>query len=259
MPQVVDHGLDHVAQGRRLHVHDDLAGLEPRDGEQVLDEEGEAVGVAVDGLEEPDHGLALIHGAAEQRLGVALDQGERGSQLMADVGHELPALILQALVLRQVVKHEQGAREDAVGVAQGHGADLERPGRRARQIDLVVRDPSLLHGPGGEGGDAGERDDVGDGLAPALGGQPQQAQQGRVHVFDAALGVEDQDALEHAVEKRLLLGLLLDEGEVALRAEVSEAKRLVAKPVTPAALVRHPDRNERRDGAGACDPCPHAV
>src|SRR5207244_1075386 len=62
---------------------------------QVVEEAAEALGVTEDDLEEPSRVLPFLEGAREQRLEIPVDRGQRGAQLVGDVGHELGTDLLE--------------------------------------------------------------------------------------------------------------------------------------------------------------------
>ncbi|CAN4011208.1 EamA family transporter, partial [Dysosmobacter welbionis] len=60
-----------------------------------------------------------------QGLGIAADVGEGGAQLVGDIGHELLAPLLVAVLLRHVMKHHQHAAAGLVG--KRRQKQLQRP------------------------------------------------------------------------------------------------------------------------------------
>ena len=75
----------------------ELAAAEAGQVEQVLDQPGQADGLGVDAEQGAAALGRVVDGAVEQRLGVALDGGERGLELVADAGQERPLLALGPL------------------------------------------------------------------------------------------------------------------------------------------------------------------
>ena len=95
------------ATGCRFEL--DAAGFQFGDGEQVFDEQPEALGVAVNGLQEPGGDFGVVPGAVEQRFDVALDERQRGAEFMADVGDEFLAGVFKLLEAGQIVEDQHGA------------------------------------------------------------------------------------------------------------------------------------------------------
>ena len=78
-------------------VDGELAAAQAGQVEQVLDQAGQADGLGVDAHQGAAALGRVVDGAVEQRLGVALDGGERGLELVADAGQEGPLLALGPL------------------------------------------------------------------------------------------------------------------------------------------------------------------
>ena len=88
------HGLDGLPEGEADHLHVRPAGVQAAEGQQVLDDPGHPVRLADDDVQK-----AVLHGAGDvlavpDGLRVAADVGQRGAQLVGDVGHELLAHLL---------------------------------------------------------------------------------------------------------------------------------------------------------------------
>jgi len=64
--EVGENLLDEGSQGDFLDVHPDAAGLEFGDGEEIFDEELEAFGVSLDGLQEFGFDFGIVLGAVQQ-------------------------------------------------------------------------------------------------------------------------------------------------------------------------------------------------
>ena len=98
-----------IGQGRFEHRADRAAAeqvlallallLHPGQGQQVLENGVQTLGVLGDDPEELLPLLAVVHGAVQQRLDVALDGSDGRFQLVRDVGHELAADTFQPLQL----------------------------------------------------------------------------------------------------------------------------------------------------------------
>ena len=71
-------------------------------------EKPEALGVAVDGLQEPGGDLGVVARAVHQRFDIAFDERKRGAQFMADIGDEFLARAFELLQAGQVVKDDHG-------------------------------------------------------------------------------------------------------------------------------------------------------
>ena len=72
--------------------------------------------MAIDDGQEAPGRLPVVARSTEERLGVALDGGERRAQLVRDVGHEIAPDDLEPPELGDVVQHEHEAEGLAVGV-----------------------------------------------------------------------------------------------------------------------------------------------
>ena len=89
-----------------------LAGVEPRQPQQVAHQPLHAQRVARDDLEEaPRRGA--VGAAVEQRLDVAAHGGQRRAQLVRDVGDEVAADPIGAPQLGDVVQHDAPRRSRA--------------------------------------------------------------------------------------------------------------------------------------------------
>ena len=108
--EVLQDAPGQVVQIDRLGIQGGVAGFQTGNGQQILDEKKEAVGMFVDLLQEP-HGLrGIVLGAVEQGLGEALDEGKRGAQFVADIADKFLADIFQLLQAGDIVENEQLAR-----------------------------------------------------------------------------------------------------------------------------------------------------
>ena len=104
--EIVEDVLDFGAQVNGAEVHDGLAAFEARDGEQVFNEEGEAVGVFFDGAKELAGDFGIVFGAFEQGFDEAFDEGKRGAEFVADVGDEFAAGVFELFEAGEVVEDE---------------------------------------------------------------------------------------------------------------------------------------------------------
>ena len=137
--EVVHHALGHVVQVDLLKVEGDLAGFQAGDGQQILDEKKEAVGMFVYFLQEAGGLFGIVHGAVEQRLGEAFDEGKRGAQFVADVADKFLADAFQFLEAGDIVKNKELALGAAGVVADQGGADLPGAARAALQCPVPPR------------------------------------------------------------------------------------------------------------------------
>ncbi len=122
--EVVEDSLDEGGELDLGVVHSDLAGFELGEGEEVFDEEGEAVGVFLDFLEESFMVLRVGGVSVEERFDAAFDHGERSSEFVVDVGDEVFAFVFEEFDLGEVVEEDDDAGL-GVGVFEACGADGE--------------------------------------------------------------------------------------------------------------------------------------
>ena len=72
--KIIQHALGQVVQIDRLQIHGGMAGFQTGNGQQILDQEQEAVGMLVDFLQKP-HGLSgIVLGPVKQGLRRNLDK-----------------------------------------------------------------------------------------------------------------------------------------------------------------------------------------
>src|ERR1017187_1043993 len=107
------------------------------DGKQILDEQFEALSIAVDGLQEFGRHPRVIPRAIQQRLDVAFDEGKGGAKLMADVGDKFLPYTLELLKAGQIVEDQNGAVPLAEAIADGGGVDLQPALAQPRELQLV--------------------------------------------------------------------------------------------------------------------------
>ena len=167
--------------------------LEPRQHEQVGDEVPHALGLL---RHQRDHALLLrlVERQVAQGLEEARQHGQRGAELVRDVGDEIAPHRLGALALGQVLRQDQ--LEVAVVAPDRHL-------NRARPAPRMERD-GLVELAGLEVGDEGRRaDQVGDPLAPvALRIEAEVIGRARVAPLDVVTGVEEQDAVRRRLHGR---------------------------------------------------------
>ena len=142
LPPVV--GCDDARVGDRLEQqpgHVDLgaleraAGVQPGEQEQVLDQAGHPVGLGLHLGEGRGEGGGVVRRTTGQ-LGVAVDGGQRGPQLVRGVRDELAHLLLAAVPglegLRHVVEHRVQRVPDLADLGLGVGVLLLDPGLDGR-------------------------------------------------------------------------------------------------------------------------------
>ena len=200
LPETVQHPVGELAEIHLAQVESGAAGLEGGQREDVLDQVGQPVGVVLDFLEEPVGGCRGVRLGVEQRLDVALDDGEWRAQLVADVGHELLPHILKALEPGEVVKHKDGAPVAALFFAERHAVNLQEALVEAGQRELLLHDagfppqaPDQLVG-------LMDANGLHDGSAGWIVGQPEQPAEGRVGKLDEPVRAGEQHALRHVGE-----------------------------------------------------------
>src|SRR6202050_1488181 len=93
----------------RLRVETCFAGLDARQGEQILRESRHARGVLADNFQKLACGRGIFGSAVEQSLGVTLNRSERRAQFVGNVGDEVAAGLFYALRFGQIAQHGNGA------------------------------------------------------------------------------------------------------------------------------------------------------
>ena len=112
----LDAGRDDLVWIERVNGQLRLAGLDHRQVEQLVDELGEVIDLALDLHREVAHRGGVVDRARGQRLGQQLDRGQRRAELVADVRHEVAAHALDAPQRGDVVEREDQP-PDASGTA----------------------------------------------------------------------------------------------------------------------------------------------
>ena len=186
-----------VDEGRVAHH---VGALQPRELDDLLDEPREPVGLDADALGEARDDLGVVVGV-EDRLGQQGDAADRGLELVAHVGEEVAADLLDPGRLGAVLDEQQHvvgserrdargddepARTDALAQVElglaDHAVTAHRPGEveQLRVHELVVAHEAVRHGGrrvvddpvGGVDDDAARaehRDDVTDARRHGLG------------------------------------------------------------------------------------------
>lgn len=89
--------LSHDGQVERPWVHGETGGIGRSEGLEIADEPGQPCHLPV---QRRQRGLVRGHDAVEHRLGIALQDGQRGPQLVGHIGHDVataPASRLQPI------------------------------------------------------------------------------------------------------------------------------------------------------------------
>ena len=112
-----------------------LLGLDAREVEQVVDDAAHPEGLVVDAA-----GQALRHlgvGLGDQRLGQQAQRAHGGLELVADVGHEVAADLLEPAALRDVL-NERDHAERPPPVVDLAGPHLQRAPGRAVEVERAL-------------------------------------------------------------------------------------------------------------------------
>ena len=190
--------LDRRAQVAAARLDLELAGLDPRDVEQVVDEVDEAVGRLQRDLDELllALGEVVVLGRLQQ-LDEALDRRQRAAQLVRGGRDEVALGLLQARALGDVAQRPDACRR-------------RRPARRAAVTAIVTPSWSIVTSPACASPRA-----RGSGLRGPCAAIPGRSSAtssrgARVHRRDAVGGVADDEAVAEALHRRrqpLALGL----------------------------------------------------
>ena len=173
------------------------------------------VGLLGDLLQEAAAVLGVVDGAVEQRLDAGLDDRQRRLQLVRDVGDELLPQPFQAAQLGGVVQHEHGAARRRA--RQAGGVDGQAAAGGAVPVQLLAAAARAWPGPARTTSCSGALADHLPELAAdgGLGGNSSSCAGPLVGEQDALLGVEGDDALDHAAEDGAqLLAVFLELGEL---------------------------------------------
>ena len=131
-------GLGHHQVDQHRLARGCLLGLDPAEVQEVVDDpaDPERLGVDAAGQARRDLGVGL----ADQGLGQQAQGAHRCLQLMADVGHEVPADLLEAAALRDVVDHGDDPEGPAAVVDQP-GPHGQGPAGRPVEIEGALGGP----------------------------------------------------------------------------------------------------------------------
>ena len=163
---VVGGAAGDVTDVHRVRIQRGRVGVVPADLQQVLQQRLEPVQLALEQLGRP--GADRVEGVLgfQQHIGGHLDRGQRGAELVRDVGHELPLQLRQLLELAQLVlqagRHvveRRGQRGQVVRPADPHPL-AETAGRQP--LGRLGGMPDRDHHPAGDQrGDQGQQHDQG--------------------------------------------------------------------------------------------------
>ena len=243
------------------------AALQFADGEYVVDEAREALGLQHDDLEELFRHGGIVDRPVQQRFHKALDGGERRFELVGDVGHEVRAHLLETAQLGDVLDHGQRADHLAV-LPHGRYIEAERAVAAAHggaRGDLIGIDAALAaHGLAKHALQVDVFAGFGDGHALGIGGDARQLPghgrdqedvHPRIHDDDAALHLvhDDGDGMVAAALAEHALLDLLDDGVDAVHflAQVATAQQPHAGVIAAVREVREYIRYLTDDGAAA--------
>lgn len=187
-------------------VEGEGAGFEAGEGQEVFDQEGEPVGVFFDSQEEAVEDGGVGFGSVEEGFDVAFDHGEGGAEFVADVGDEFGAGAFEEFESAEVMEHEEGAVVLAGGVGEEGTADFEVALGGAGEVQFEDSGLAVGEEAVGELLDLVLAEGFDDGAALDVGGEVEEAGEGVIDHADAAVGVKEEDALDHALEEGLLLG-----------------------------------------------------
>ena len=186
--RLLDDGSDrHAAELEAV-----LAGVEPRQVEQVGEDAGEPLGVAVQAVDQPAGNRRVVLGAGHQRLGVGADHGDRRAQLVRDVGDEVAPHGLEPAHRGDVLEQQHAA----VAAPLARGADQRA--RRVGQLDLGGR----RHVAVDQIEQLGDADEVDQRLADRRAGDAEHPARGVVEQLDPVLAVDRDHALGQAFGDR---------------------------------------------------------
>ena len=151
--------------------------------------------------------IGVVARAVEQRFDVTFDERERRAQFMADVGDKFLAGAFELLEPGQIVKDENRAFAFAGGVGDGGGVDLQPALAQLRQLQFVIENLAVAFDPLDQRGEFMHAQGFHDGFAAQLGFQAEKIFECAIGEINPAVAVEQQQALQHAVEQDLLLRL----------------------------------------------------
>ena len=105
-PAAVDGLGDHVVQAHQRRRLERVVALQAGQLDDVLHQPGQAVGLVLHPAGEPAYGLRVVR-RVDQGLGQQRHRADRGLELVADVGDEVPAYLVDPAGLGAVLDHDQ--------------------------------------------------------------------------------------------------------------------------------------------------------
>ena len=198
--KALEHTFGELADVHFPLVETGVAGLEVGQRKYVLDQEGQPVRMILDLFEEPMGERFCVCLGVEQRLDVSLDDRERCSQLVADIGHEFLTKVLQSLESGEVVEDKDGTPVLFVPVADGHPVDLQELLVEAGQHDFLLDDLVVLLQEIDQLVYLVDTDGLHHGSVFWIVGQFEQFAEGRIGKLDDALLVSDEHAFGHVLK-----------------------------------------------------------
>ncbi|EKD36374.1 MAG: hypothetical protein ACD_75C01532G0004 [uncultured bacterium] len=179
---------------------------------KVIDYRAQPLGMAEDNLQEFDGILPDIDRPVEQSLDVAADRGNRGPQLMGNIGDEISSHVLEPPQFRYIVHHHQHPDIFPGAIAEGNHIGLQES-----VAALILKDDFIEHRllAGQSLTDLLLQLDIADDLLndPALCRLPFHPENFRGSGIDAdnpLLGIDGDNRFDHTGENRLQLVALSD-------------------------------------------------
>ena len=223
-PAVGDGLGEHRGQGHPLQrqVARPLRLLDPREGEQILDDRFEPIGLPRDDLEKAAAVGRVFGGAVQERLHKALDRRDRRLEFVRHVGHKIPADVFQPLQVGDVVEHDDRA-PFAGDIAERRATDADRAVAGAAQDDVILHRLATVDGQEGEPPQVGVAHHFLQRLEEhAVDIEAEQIGRTLIDAHDPLPRVDREHALDHAAEHRLLLRALPADREPAFHQLVAD-------------------------------------
>ena len=105
--QIFQNAQHEVVEVRGIQFQKAGSAFHLGDAEKIFDEEIEALDIALDGFQRTFGHFRFLHGAVEKSFYIPLDNGERGSEFMGDIGNEFPACGLKVADVGDILKNEK--------------------------------------------------------------------------------------------------------------------------------------------------------
>ena len=207
--RIVFHAVKHAVYRYGLPHAVGFGAFQSGQQQQVGDQGFHAVGLVVHLHQRPAQACLLIGDGIEQGFQVALEHGERGFQLMADVGDEVFAHLLQVVQAGHVTGDQELFADTKLGDAELEDAVVvHRRGNFQRFVKLAL---------GQVLGEAGVANQVGKRLPQILAGiEPHGAFRSMVPVFQVTVLVDQDDHVVQGIHR--LLGTMNNALQVFLGA-----------------------------------------